>query len=101
MAWSPLAQGRVATGHIPDPAAANLTHHQAILAALDLAASDYQTDRTSIALAWLLRHPSKMVPVIGSANPDHIRLAVRAADLVLDRETWYRILLAARGVKLP
>lgn len=101
MAWSPLAQGRVASGHVPDPKADNAAHHGEILAALDRAAADYDTDRTGIALAWLLRHPSGIVPVVGSANPKNIRAAVRSADVDLDRETWYHILRAARGEKLP
>ncbi len=101
VAWSPLAQGRVATGHVPKPDAANFSHHGEVLAALDKAAMDYGTDRTVTALAWLLKHPSGIVPVVGSANPDNIRHAVKALDIELDRETWYRILRAARGVKLP
>ncbi len=101
MAWSPLAQGRVATGHLPQGAAANFAHHSEILAALDKAASDYGTDRTVIALAWLLKHPSGIVPVVGSAKPDNIRHAAKALDIEMDRETWYHILRAARGVKLP
>ena len=56
---------------------------------------------TVMALAWLLKHPSGIVPVVGSANPDNIRNAARATEIDLDRDTWYRILLAARGEKLP
>lgn len=100
MAWSPLAQGRVATGHVPESKADNYAHHEGILVALDRAASEHGTDRTAIALAWLLRHPSGIVPVVGSTNPKNIRLAARAADIELDRETWYHILRAARGEKL-
>jgi predicted oxidoreductase len=101
MAWSPLAQGRVATGHAPKPEAENYAHHVEILAALDREAAACGTDRTSIALAWLLRHPSGIIPVVGSAKPENIRLAAQAAHLKMDRETWYHILRAARGVKLP
>jgi len=101
MAWSPVAGGRVATGHSPAPDAANYAHHAALLATLDKVAADFGTDRTIIVLAWLLRHPSKMIPVIGTVKPDSIRIAARAAEIDLDRETWYHILLAARGQKLP
>jgi predicted oxidoreductase len=72
-----------------------------LLKALDEAARTYATERTVIALAWLLRHPSGIVPVVGSANPERIRTAARAAEIEMDRETWYRILLPARGEKLP
>lgn len=98
MAWSPVARGLVGTGYQPG---GHEAHLRLIHEALDKAAAAHGTDRTCIALAWLLRHPSGIVPVVGSANPENIRLAARATDFDLDRETWYRILLAARGEKLP
>jgi len=101
MAWSPLAQGRVGAGQSPKPDAPNREHHQAVLDALDQAAARWACDRSVVALAWLLRHPSGIVPVIGSVQPAHIRNAVRATEIEMDRDTWYRILRAARGVKLP
>ena len=101
MAWSPLAQGRVGTGQEPKPDAPNLEHHLAILAALDEAAAKFGCDRSAIVLAWLLRHPAGIVPVVGSVNPANIQNAARATEIEMDRDTWYRILLAARGVKLP
>ncbi|MCX6969633.1 MAG: aldo/keto reductase [Verrucomicrobia bacterium] len=101
MAWSPLAQGRVGAGQDPKTDAPNREHHLAILAALDQAAAQFGCDRTVIALAWLLRHPAGIVPVVGSAKPENIRNAALATNIEMDRDTWYRILLAARGVKLP
>jgi len=56
---------------------------------------------TAIALAWLLRHPAGIVPVIGSTNPEHIREATKAADLLLSPEEWYRLMAAAAGKPLP
>jgi len=101
MAWSPLARGAVATGHTPDPAATDLAHQTALLEVLDRAAAGLGCDRTNVVLAWLLRHPSGIVPVLGSTQPDRIRSAARATAIKMDRNTWYRILLAARGQKLP
>jgi len=101
MAWSPVAGGRLGTGAVPDPKDPKHEHHKEILTALDKAAADYNVDRTVIALAWLLKHPSKIVPVIGSVNPQNIRTAAKATDVNMDRDTWYRILRAARGEKLP
>lgn len=98
MAWSPVARGLVGTGY---QAAGHEAHLRLIHEALDQAAADYHTDRTCIALAWLLRHPSNIVPVVGTTKPENIRLAAHATEIELDRETWYRILLAARGEKLP
>lgn len=101
MAWSPLGQGRVTEGHIPKADAPDREHHLGILAALDAAAEQLGCTRTAIALAWLLRHPSGIVPVIGSTQPLNIASAAHAPEIEMDRETWYRILRAARGEKLP
>jgi len=48
-----------------------------------------------------MTHPSGIIPIVGSNNPEHIRDAARADDIRLPRERWYRILLAARGEPLP
>lgn len=101
MAWSPLHQGKLATGYVPAQEAPDHAQHVALLKALDTAAQEFGTDRSVIALAWLLRHPSGIIPVVGSVKPENIRTAAHAADIELDRDTWYRILLAARGEKLP
>jgi predicted oxidoreductase len=52
-------------------------------------------------LAWLLKHPSGIIPVIGTTKPSNIQTTARATEINTDRESWYRILLAARGQKLP
>jgi predicted oxidoreductase len=101
MAWSPVTGGKVASGYRPDPTDFNYLQQVALLKALDEAAADLGTERTVIALAWLLRHPSKIIPVVGSANPENIRIAARAAELEMDRVTWYKILLPALGHTLP
>ena len=101
MAWSPLAGGKVASGYTPDPKSADYAQHTALLQALDAAAGEFGTERTVIALAWLLRHPSGIVPIVGSAKPENIRIAARATEIKMDRVTWYRILRQARGEGLP
>jgi predicted oxidoreductase len=54
-----------------------------------------------VALAWLIRHPSGILPVIGSTRPERIRTLARAADIRLARDDWYRLLEAALGARLP
>jgi len=99
MAWSPLAQGKLASGCAPE--LVDSERQTTILEALDEAAAAYGTERTVIALAWLLRHPSGIVPIVGSVNPENIRIAAKSAEIEMDRDTWYRLLRAARGEKLP
>jgi len=54
-----------------------------------------------IALAWLMKHPAGIVPIVGSTNPVSIREACKAAEIDLSREDWYRLLEVARGEPLP
>lgn len=55
---------------------------------------------TTVALAWLLRHPARMQPVVGTMNAERLRQCRRAADLCLTREEWYAVYRAA-GNRLP
>jgi predicted oxidoreductase len=55
---------------------------------------------TAIAIAWLLRHPARMQPIIGTTNPTRVKDACKASDVKLTRQEWYDIYLAA-GNKLP
>ena len=55
---------------------------------------------TAIAIAWLLRHPARMQPIIGTTNPTRVRESCRASEVTLTRQEWYDIYLAA-GNKLP
>jgi len=96
LAWSPLGGGFLGTG-----AATDDPRKLKIQAAVDAMASKYGVSRTVISLAWLLKHPSKIVPIVGSAKPENIRDAAKADDVNLTREDWYTLLLAARGEGLP
>jgi predicted oxidoreductase len=55
---------------------------------------------SAIAIAWLLRHPAKMQPIIGTTNPQRVKDSCKASDITLSRQEWYDIYLAA-GNKLP
>ncbi|HEX2925008.1 MAG TPA: aldo/keto reductase family oxidoreductase [Ruminiclostridium sp.] len=55
---------------------------------------------TAIAIAWLLRHPAKMQPIVGTTNAARLRDICKASTIELSREEWYEIYLAA-GNKLP
>src|SRR5260221_1508880 len=55
---------------------------------------------TAMAIAWILRHPAKMQPIVGTTNADRLKDICKASDISLTREEWYEIYLAA-GNKLP
>ena len=101
MAWSPLAAGLIGDGArqlLPSQKSYRL---QGLLPVLEGIAKARGASRLTVALAWLLKHPSRIQPIVGSTNPQHIREAVKAADLELTREEWYSLLIAARGEPLP
>jgi len=101
LAWSPLAGGLIGDGATKLLPAQKAYRLEALLPVLDEVAVRHGVSRTVIALAWLMKHPSRIVPIIGSAKPERIREAARAADIELDREEWYRLFVAARGGPLP
>ncbi|NLJ68794.1 MAG: aldo/keto reductase family oxidoreductase [Firmicutes bacterium] len=63
-------------------------------------AGKYQVSDTTIALAWILRHPAQMQPIIGTMNIGRLKDCCKAAEVHLTREEWYEIYLAA-GNELP
>ncbi len=101
LAWSPLAGGLLAEGATDILPAQQAYRPAEIVAAADAIAAEHQTTRMVVALAWLLRHPAGIVPIVGSAKPDRIRAAAEATRIELTREQWYRLLLAALGEPLP
>lgn len=94
MAWSPLAKGVLLE-------AAKDDRTQALQSLLARLAAEKDTTPAAIALAWLLRHPSRMQPIIGSVNPDRILEAARADAIEISRGEWYSLLTSARGTPLP
>lgn len=101
LAWSPLAGGLIGDGATKLLPAQRVYKLDTLLPVLDEIAAARGVSRTVIALAWLMKHPSGIVPIVGSANPGRIREAAKAADLELTREEWYRLFVAARGEPLP
>jgi len=69
-------------------------------ACLDELAARYEVSSTTIALAWILRHPARMQPIVGTMNPARLKECVQAAEVQLSREEWYSIYRAA-GNTLP
>jgi predicted oxidoreductase len=86
-AWSPLSKGRAGSDRLGDTVRAIAARHA--------------VEPETIQIAWLLRHPAKIHPVIGSTRPERIRAAFAASRLELSREDWYRLFNAAREGGLP
>ena len=67
-------------------------------AKIDEIAAKYAVSNTTIAIAWLLRHPAKMQPVTGTMNIQRLKDCAKAADIMMTREEWYEIYLAAGNI---
>jgi len=93
MAWSPFAGGRLFGGEDADSARVR-SSLKALCQARGLSP---ESGVMQLALAWLLKHPSQMVPVLGSGNPERLVAALAALDMALDREAWFELLRAGRG----
>ncbi|MEC1180151.1 aldo/keto reductase [Metasolibacillus meyeri] len=65
---------------------------------IDEIAAKYNVSNTTIVVAWLLRHPAKMQPIIGTMNTDRLKDCVEASDIILTREEWYDIYRAAGNI---
>ena len=101
MAWSPLAGGKLGDGATKILPSQKAYRTRGVTTVLDKVAKAHGVSRTAVALAWLLKHPSGILPIVGSTDPEHIRAAARAAEIELSRDEWYRLLEAARGERLP
>lgn len=86
MAWSPLGGGRLATD------STSRAGNQ-----LKVISGELGIPTNQLALAWLLRHPSGIIPVIGSSKPERIREMAGSTQINLSREDWFRLYEAALG----
>ena len=101
MAWSPLAGGLIGGGARQLLPSQKTYQPDRFLPVLESIAKARGVTRIEVALAWLLKHPAKIQPIVGSINPERIWKAAKAPELVLTREEWYRLLIAARGEPMP
>lgn len=92
--WSPFQYGFFEGVFIDNPKFKELNSK------LEEFANRYGVTKEAIAIAWILRHPAKMQPIIGTTNKERVRSICKASEIVLSREEWYELYRAA-GNKLP
>lgn len=97
-AWSPLSQGLYTRFESDDTAAPAVLRTRQRVRRL---AQAHGCAPEAIVLAWLLRLPSGVQPVIGSTDPARIRACGEAPRVQLSREDWYALYEDARGEPLP
>ena len=85
MAWSPLGGGSLMNGNTD------------VMKTLDVIAKENGVDRAAVAVAWILAHPAKVLPVMGTNNLARISGLSDALKVNMDRITWFKIYTAALG----
>jgi predicted oxidoreductase len=88
MAWSPLGGG-------------SLFKNESLMSVLERIAAEQDIDATAVAVAWLLAHPAKILPVLGTNNLARIATIADAAKVAIDRQTWFELYTAATGKQVP
>lgn len=86
MAWSPLAGGK--TLHVDEREVFNK-------------AVKYNASYSQLSLAWLMKHPSVIFPIIGTTKPERITEAAGAAEVKLDLQDWFEMLKWVMGKEMP
>ena len=93
-AWAPTAGGALTRAE-PDPA------HRALAEHVRAVADRLKTPPLAVVVAWLLRHPAGIQPVVGTTSPERIAAACAATEVPLSRDDWYELFITARGRPLP
>ena len=88
MAWSPLGGGDLVRG---------TGGNTGLRSALSDMASAQGVDVAAVAVAWLLAHPAKILPVMGTNNIDRIKALSDALKVEMDRQSWFELYTAALG----
>ncbi|MES2895425.1 MAG: aldo/keto reductase [Pseudomonadota bacterium] len=93
LAWSPLGGGRL--GDPPDE------RTWAVARALDLKAQAYGVSRAAAAYSWIMAHPARPIPIVGTQSPARIAEIPDAFKPRWTRADWYEVLVASMGEPLP
>ena len=93
MIWSPLGGGDLFRGTGP--------RHVRLRQVLERIGRGHGADIGQVALAWLLAHPARPVPVLGTSALARIKHSLKALDVTLSRVDWFEILAASEGTEVP
>ncbi|WP_426451581.1 aldo/keto reductase [Paenibacillus sp. S-38] len=96
-AWGPLARG-LFTGRDLEGESESVRATAALVAEM---AEAKGVSREAIVLAWLMRHPAGIQPVLGTVKPQRIADCAEALKVELTREQWYSLYVSSRGQRLP
>ena len=101
LCWSPLQQGMLTGKASPAHANWQAQRDEGVVAQLRPFAQAYGVTVGQLALAWLMQQPGPVIPLLGTANAEHVAEAVGAVDVRLERDDWYELTVIARGRPMP
>jgi predicted oxidoreductase len=84
MAWSPLGGGK----HF---------ENEMVMNSLNALATEYRCSITQLLLTWLLKHPSAVLPILGTTQTTRIIEGAKSVDVELDKQHWFEMLKIVRG----
>lgn len=93
-AWSPFQYGFFKGVFVDNPEFPEVNQ------VLDRIAKERGTNKSAVAVAWILRHPAHMQVLVGTMNPERLKECCQATEFTLTREEWYEI-YTAMGRKIP
>ena len=100
LAWSPMAGGLLGVDIDSVSIQQNKRLHN-LLSLLDEIAEEQSVSRMAVALAWVLFHTSKAIPILGTQNINRLKNSTDAFRVQFTRQSWYKILVASQGEALP
>ena len=90
MAWSPLGGGGLFE-----------SNNSTLRAKLKAIGDAQGVDEAAVAVAWLLAHPARIIPVMGTNNLERIKTIGDASRVELDRQTWFELYTEVLGTEVP
>ena len=99
-AWSPVAKG-VFSGRSLKGKDNDLNMRiEACTSKVKELSEIYSVSREAVAVAWILHHPARILPILGSKTPQRIKNCAEALNVRLSREEWYELYCLGRGSPL-
>lgn len=98
-----IANGRMAMAWSPLGSVYREDNEQTrrIKGTITVLAEKYNVEESQLLLAWILKHPAKVHPVIGTSNKDRIALSAKAAEIELELQDWFTLLASSQGHPVP
>jgi len=100
LCWSPNHRGVLAGAKASGHDDWRAQREQGVVTQMSAFASEAGVTTSQMALAWLMHLPG-VIPLVGTANADHLSEAAAAVDVQIDRDDWYELMVIGRGRPMP